>query len=94
MLDVLREKVEEEDVQSIDIVHDGIVSYEHEEDPVSFAFSRNALHHLPDFWKVEALKTIGDTLEPGGIVRLHDLVYSFDPIDSDEKINSWINWMK
>lgn len=94
MLEVFREKVEDEGVQNIEIVHDGFVSYEHEGEPASFAFSRNALHHLPDFWKVEALKTVGDTLKPGGIFRLHDLVYSFDPSDSTEEITAWIEWMK
>lgn len=61
MLDVVREKVDEAGIQNVDIVHDGIVSYEHEGVPASFAFSKNALHHLPDFWKIEALKTVGDT---------------------------------
>lgn len=90
MLDVVREKVDEAGIQNVDIVHNGIVSYEHEGVPASFAFSKNALHHLPDFWKIEALKTVGDTLEPGGIFRVHDLVYSFDPRDSTEEIESWL----
>lgn len=90
MLDVAREKVEEAGIQNIDIVHDGVVNYDHEGDSASFAFSKNALHHLPDFWKLEALKTVGDTLESGGIFRVHDLVYSFDPMDSTEAIESWL----
>lgn len=90
MLDVVRAKVDEAGVQNVDIVHDGVVSYEHEGDPASFAFSKNALHHLPDFWKIEALKTVRDTLEPGGIFRVHDLVYSFAPGDSTEEIEAWL----
>jgi putative AdoMet-dependent methyltransferase len=94
MLDVVREKVDTRGIQNIDIVRDGFVNYDHGGDPTSFAFSKNALHHLPDFWKVEALKTVGDTLEPGGIFRLRDLVYSFDPRDSHESIESWLERME
>lgn len=94
MLNVVREKVDTKGIQNIDIVHDGFVNYDHEGSPASFAFSKNALHHLPDFWKVEALKTVGDTLEPGGIFRLRDLVYSFDPWDSHESIESWLERME
>lgn len=90
MLDVVREKIEATGVQNVDIVHDGVVSYDHEGDPASFAFSKNTFHHLPDFWKLEALQTVGNTLESGGIFRLHDLVYSFDPMDSTEEIETWL----
>lgn len=93
MLAVVREKVEARGVQNVEIVHDGFVSFEHDGEPASFAFSKNALHHLPDFWKVEALKTVGDTLEPGGIFRLRDLAYSFDPRESHESIERWLEEM-
>ena len=94
MLDVVRGKVAAAGVENVDVVHDGFVSYEHEGDPASFVFSKNALHHLPDFWKVEALNTVRDTLESGGIFRLRDLVYSFDPEDSHAAIDSWLEGMK
>lgn len=94
MLEVVNEKAEKQGIQNVEIVHDGFVSYEHEGDPASFVFSKNALHHLPDFWKVEALKTIGDTLEPGGIFRLRDLVYSFDALESHDAIESWLEGME
>ncbi|SIQ92265.1 Methyltransferase domain-containing protein [Haladaptatus litoreus] len=94
MVEVAREKVDDAGVQNVEIVHDGVVRYEHEGSPASFAFSKNALHHLPDFWKIEALKTIGSTLESGGILRLHDLVYSFDPDDSHDAIESWLERME
>lgn len=94
MLAEVREKVEERDVRNVEIVHDGFVSYEHAGEPASFAFSKNALHHLPDFWKVEALKTVGATLEPEGVFRLRDLVFSFDPWESHEAIESWLEEME
>lgn len=93
MVKLVRERIEQGDVQNVDVVHDGFVSYEHHGDPASFVFSKNALHHLPDFWKVEALKTVADTLEDGGIFRLRDLVYSFDPRESHGSIEAWLDEM-
>ena len=54
-------------------------------------FTRNALHHLPDFWKVIALERIARLLPPGGVLRLRDLVYSFDPKEAEEAIASWLS---
>lgn len=93
MLEVAREKAEANGVKNVEFVHDGIVCYDHQRDPASFVFSKNALHHLPDFWKVEALKTIGETLKVGGIFRFRDLVYSFEPADSHENIEAWLEGM-
>ena len=94
MLDHAREKARTRTQDSnVEFVHDGFVGYEHEGEPAAFAFSKNALHHLPDFWKVEALKNVGATLESGGILRLRDLVYSFDPAESHDAIESWLDGM-
>ena len=90
MLEVLRAKMDEEDTENIEIVNEGFLSYDHEAAPASFVFSKDALHHLPDFWKVEALKHMGNALEEGGLLRLRDFVFSFDPTDSTETITSWI----
>lgn len=94
MLAVAAEKVSARGIENVDLVRAGFLGYDHEGDPAGFVFSKNALHHLPDFWKVEALKRMGDTLEAGGILRLRDLVYSFDPAHSDEAIESWLRGME
>ncbi len=94
MLEAAREKAEADGVGNVEFVHDGIVRYTHDGEAASFVFSKNTLHHLPDFWKVEALRTIGETLEPGGIFRFRDLVYSFDPADSHENIEAWLDGME
>lgn len=94
MLDMIDEKLESRGIQHVETVHDGFLSYEHPNDGADFAFSKDALHHLPDFWKVEALKNVGETLEVGGIFRLRDFVFSFDPKDSREEIQSWIDEKK
>lgn len=94
MIDVVDEKIEKRGIQNIETIHDGFLSYDHQGDPVSFVFSKDALHHLPDFWKIEALKNIGETLEVGGIFRLRDFVFSFDLQNSHKNIESWLDEKK
>ena len=94
MLDAAREKLDAAGVANVELVQAGMVEYEHAGAPATAVFSKNALHHLPDFWKVEALKTMRETLEPGGLLRLRDLVYSFDPADSHEEVAGWLAGME
>ncbi|GAB7010703.1 class I SAM-dependent methyltransferase [Halorubrum trueperi] len=91
MVKIVDEKIEATSIQNIETVHDGFLSYDHQGDAAAYAFSKDALHHLPDFWKVEALKAIGTTLEEGGMLRLRDFVFSFDPQDSQAAIESWLD---
>jgi SAM-dependent methyltransferase len=76
--------------RGLEAVRAGFLSYEHDGDPPGAVFTRNALHHLPDFWKVLALERIAAVLRPGGVLRLRDLVYSFEPGEADEAISSWL----
>ena len=55
MQERLREKVEAAGHRNIECVSPGFLTYEHSGEPVDFAYSRYALHHLPDFWKAQAL---------------------------------------
>lgn len=91
MLAALSAKVEQSDLTNVEVVRAGLLSYEHQGDPADFLYSRNALHHLPDFWKAIALKRAADTLAPGGVLRLHDLVFSFDPHESEHAIETWLS---
>lgn len=91
MLYVVHTKLEKTGIQNVETVNDGFLSYDHQGDKASYAFSKDALHHLPDSWKIEALKNIGKTLEHGGIFRLRDFVFSFEPQESQEKIEAWID---
>jgi len=52
MLDALSAKVAEHGATNVECVQAGFLSYEHSGAPPEFVYSRNALHHLPDFWKV------------------------------------------
>jgi SAM-dependent methyltransferase len=89
MTAVLRRRVADSGLANVECVEAGFLTYEHEGEPADAVFSRNALHHLPDFWKALALRRIADVLRPGGILRLRDLVYSFDPADADAAFERW-----
>jgi ubiquinone/menaquinone biosynthesis C-methylase UbiE len=89
MLDVLDEKVKNSELSNIEIIRSGFLTYEHIGQPVDFVYSRFALHHLPDFWKVMALKRIRSMIRKGGVFRLWDVVYSFEPKESENRLEAW-----
>jgi SAM-dependent methyltransferase len=70
-------------------VEAGFLGYEHEGEPADFVYSRNALHHLPDFWKADALRRVARLLAPGGRLVLRDLVYAFEPDEADAVLAAW-----
>ncbi len=75
---------------NLEVVHAGFLTYAHQGNRADFVYSRNALHHLPDFWKALALERIADMLRPGGVLRLHDLVFAFDPAEAGHTIEAWL----
>jgi ubiquinone/menaquinone biosynthesis C-methylase UbiE len=89
MVAVMRERASEAEVGNMTVVEAGWLSYDHVDDPVDFVFTRNALHQIPDFWKGVALARVATMLEPGGILRLRDLVFDFEPSDAPERMAAW-----
>ena len=89
MLDRLRGKAEARGLYNVEVVLAGFLSYEHRERPADFAYSRFALHHLPDFWKALALERLRRVVAPGGIVRLWDVVYDFPAAEAEERLEAW-----
>jgi SAM-dependent methyltransferase len=90
MLAILKEKAERLGIENIECVRGGFLTYEHRGEPADFVYSRNALHHLPDFFKALALNRIASILRPGGGLRLHDLIFSFDPREGEHIIEAWL----
>jgi hypothetical protein len=74
----------------VECVHAGFLSYEHDGDPPQFMYTRNALHHLPDFWKGVALSRMAALLAPGGTLQVRDLVFSFDLTETEAGIEAWL----
>ena len=91
MLAYTKRKAERSGVHNIDYVQQGFLTYEHRGEPVDFVFTQHALHHLPDFWKVQALQHIADVLKPGGVLFIRDLMFSFEPSEADQTIEAWID---
>ena len=89
-VDVSDAMVESMNGQGLEAVHAGFLTYEHEGASPAAVFTRNALHHLPDFWKAVALERIARLLQPGGVLLLRDIVYSFEPGEADDAIASWL----
>ena len=76
--------------EGLEAVRAGFLTYEHQGGSPGAVYTRNALHHLPDFWKVIALDRIARMLPSGGVFRLRDLTYSFDPAETDDAVRSWL----
>jgi SAM-dependent methyltransferase len=89
MRERLTRKSDEAALDNVDVVAAGFLTYGHAGDPADIVYSRYALHHLPDFWKVRALRQVWGMLRPGGLFRLWDVVYGFDPDEADERIEAW-----
>lgn len=68
----------------------GFLTYEHQDDLVDFVITKNALHILPDFWKMIAFLRMAALLKPGGILYLRDVIFSFPPADYETSITEWI----
>jgi ubiquinone/menaquinone biosynthesis C-methylase UbiE len=91
MLRTLRERSTAAGLTNLDCVRAGFLSYEHVGAPADGVYTRHALHQLPDFWKAIALDRIARMLRPGGVLRLHDLIYDFAPSDADEMFDRWLD---
>jgi SAM-dependent methyltransferase len=90
MLALLQAKAERLGIENVECVRGGFLTYEHRGEPADFVYSRNALHHLPDFFKALALQRISSVLRLGGVLRLRDLVFSFDPREAELAIEAWL----
>jgi ubiquinone/menaquinone biosynthesis C-methylase UbiE len=91
MVEFLCRKARTLGVTNVSVVHAGFLSFEHQGDQADVIFTRNALHQLPDFWNVAALEPMASVLRPGGIARIRDLIFDFDPSEADEPIESWMD---
>jgi SAM-dependent methyltransferase len=77
--------------RGIEAVQAGFLRYDHQGEPPDAVMTRNALHHLPDFWKALALSRIAQMLRPGGVLLLRDLIFSFAPGEARSSIQRWLD---
>lgn len=90
MLGQLQAKLLSLGVNNVDCRLAGFLTYVHEGAPADLVYTRYALHHLPDFWKALALTRMAASLRPGGLLRLWDVVYSFDPREAPDLLEQWM----
>lgn len=91
MLDHLRRQMTEARLTNIECIEAGFLTYEHDGPPVDAVYTRNALHQLPEFWKAVALDRIARMLQPGGVFRLRDLIFDFQPSEAEAVIADWLD---
>lgn len=89
MLETLKRNVREAELDNVDIVQSGFLTYQHSGEPVDFLYSRLVLHHLPDFWKNFALRNARRSMRTGGVLRLCDVVYHFSLSEAEDKLEAW-----
>lgn len=94
MIDLCRRKISQRNIDNVYPVCGGLLSYRHDGEPVDAVISSVVLHHLPDFWKLIALRNINSFLKPGGRFFLFDIVFSFPVEESEESIDHWLNEMR
>lgn len=90
MVESLAARADAAEGGKLECVQAGFLSYNHTGPPADAVHTRNALHQLPDFWKAIALERIGHMLRPGGLLRLHDLIYDFAPADAEAVFERWL----
>lgn len=90
MLARLRQRLAAEGLLNVTTVEAGFLTYDHVGEPADFVFTRNALHQLPDLWKVVALRRVAALLRPGGVLRLRDLVIDAAPDQVEATIEAWM----
>jgi SAM-dependent methyltransferase len=77
--------------RGIEAVQAGFLTYEHQGEPPDAVVTRNALHHLSDFWKALALSRIAQMLRPDGVLLLRDVVFSFPLREASSSIQIWLD---
>ena len=91
MVAAARAKVTARGATNVECVQAGFLSYEHTGEPADFVYSRNALHHLPDFWKAVAVERVAALLRPDGVFRLRDIAFAFEPSEAETRIAAWLD---
>jgi len=90
MLEYCRQQAERQGLSNIVFSHGGLLTYEHVGELADAIVCVAVLHHLPDFWKLVALKRCSAMLRPGGRLGLFDIVFPSWEENSGTKIDEWI----
>jgi len=75
MINFARMKAESQNKTNIQFYNVGFLTYENQDEPFDVIITQLALHHLPDYWKMIALRRIYGMLREGGKLYLRDVVF-------------------
>lgn len=91
MLSILEEKGTNRSISNIRTVKAGFLTFQSGLGSFDYIISNVVLHHLPDFWKLVALRNIRKYLNRSGLFYLADVVFSFMPDDYEDEINAYLS---
>ncbi|WP_340820122.1 class I SAM-dependent methyltransferase [Methanolobus sp. WCC4] len=83
MLDFAREKAKTRGRDNIEFGRAGFLTFDPKGKKFDAVVTQLVLHHLPDFWKLTALRNINSMLKDGGRFYLKDVVFSSEVPDFD-----------
>jgi len=75
MLRLARQKATERGISNVIFEEGGFLSGFTPPWPVHGIINQLTLHHLPDFWKLQALRRIREYMKPNGILFMRDIVF-------------------
>lgn len=90
MLTYAQSKAQKAGANTVKFHRAGFLTYEHQDSLADFVITKNALHILPDFWKMAAFLKIVALLKPKGKFYLRDVIFSFPPAEYKPAIDTWI----
>ena len=91
MLAFARQKAQEAGISNVEFRPYGFLSFDYPPARYDVVFSSLALHHLNDVWKAEAVKKIFDSLKPGGVFVLMDVIFDCEGGELDEYLTRTID---
>lgn len=86
MLDYVREKAAQEGLPPIRTQHSGFLTMDFPAQSFDAVVSGIALHHLPDAWKLAALRGVARVLKTGGQFILRDIVFTVKEGEAPEEL--------
>lgn len=78
MIECATQKVKKAGISNVEFYHAGYLTYQHEGRPVDAIVSSLSFHHLPDFWKNNALLRLNSMLKSGGKFYLYDVIVEYE----------------
>lgn len=91
MINFAKTKAESQKKTNIEFYNAGFLTYENYDEPYDVIVTQLALHHLPDYWKMIALRRIYGMLKEGGKFYLRDVVFPSLILDYDSYFNKIVN---